>query len=188
VFTWTRVCCPRRVCQPCSLDLCLSPLSPPFPQLILDDPSVLALRLPSASYSSLEVMYTAVHCASNDLYVISARDFSTTLLQTSGEPPTPRAEHGAALRVIGTTLLICGGTTNGKANFSDQNVIYHDSLYLLNFSTSESSPTSADHNFALQYRESGPVLWPMVLGPMIVTTKRTQPQPWSFMPIVTAVK
>src|SRR6266849_2747206 len=34
---------------------------------------------------------------SSDLYEISTRDFSTTLLQTSGEVPTPRAGHGAAL-------------------------------------------------------------------------------------------
>jgi hypothetical protein len=74
-------------------------------------------------------------CASSDLYIFSTRDFSTTLLQTSGEVPTPRAAHGAAL--IGTTLLICGGKTNGKANFGDQNVISHDSLYLLNLGTSD---------------------------------------------------
>src|ERR1700674_3796708 len=44
---------------------------------------------------------------SSDVYVFSTRDFSTTLLQPSGEVPTPRCVHGAAL--IGTTLLICGG-------------------------------------------------------------------------------
>ncbi|KAN0105725.1 hypothetical protein V8E52_010737 [Russula decolorans] len=49
-------------------------------------------------------------CASSDVYVFSTRDFSATLLQTSGEVPTPRFSHGAAL--IGTTLLICGGKTN----------------------------------------------------------------------------
>src|ERR1700679_3632240 len=36
-------------------------------------------------------------CAMNDLYVFSTRDFSTTLLQTSGEVPALRARHGAAL-------------------------------------------------------------------------------------------
>jgi hypothetical protein len=70
-------------------------------------------------------------CASSDLYVFSTRDFSTTLLQTSGEVPTPRAAHGAAL--IGTTtLFICGG----KPNLDDQNVLNDDSLYLLNLGTS----------------------------------------------------
>jgi hypothetical protein len=92
-----------------------------------------------------------VHCrASSDLYVFSTRDFSTTLLQTSGEVPTPHYAHGAAL--IGTTLLICGG-------YGDQNKLNHDALYLLNLGTSDllmSSPTPADHSFALQYRESGP--------------------------------
>jgi hypothetical protein len=89
--------------------------------------------------------------ASSDLYVFSTRDFSTTLLQTSGEFPAQRGGHGAAL--IGTTLLICGGY------YGDQNVLDHDSLYLLNLGTSDllmSSPTPADHSFALQYRECGP--------------------------------
>jgi hypothetical protein len=99
-------------------------------------------------------------CASSDLYVFSTRDFSTTLLQTTGEVPTPRAAHGAAL--IGTTtLLVCGG----KPNPDDQNVVNDDSLYLLNLGTSDlliSSPTPADHSFALQYHESGPALWSMV--------------------------
>jgi hypothetical protein len=105
--------------------------------------------------------------ASNDLFVFSTRDFSTTLLQTSGEVPTPRLGHGAAL--IGTTLLICGGV----ANFGAENVLNPDSLYLLNLGTSDlliSSPTRDDHSFALQYRESGTALSSMVLGPMVVTT------------------
>ena len=76
-------------------------------------------------------------CASSDLYVFSTRDFSTTPLQTSGEVPTPRATYGAAL--IGTTLLICGGT-----DISDQNVLNHDSLYLLNLGTSRSFKIKSD--------------------------------------------
>jgi hypothetical protein len=94
-------------------------------------------------------------CASSDLYVFSTRDFSTTLLQTSGEVPTPRFKHLAAL--IGTTLLICGGQTN----LGDEYALNYDSLYLLNLGTSDlliSNPTPADHSFALQYRESGPTL------------------------------
>jgi Galactose oxidase, central domain len=78
---------------------------------------------------------------SSDLYAFSTRDFSTTLLQTSGEVPAPRAGHGAAL--IGTTLLICGGLDD------DKNVLNHDSLYLLNLGTLDllmSSPTQADHS------------------------------------------
>jgi hypothetical protein len=69
--------------------------------------------------------------ARNDLYEFSTRDFSTTLLQTSGEVPAPRARHGAAL--IGTTLLIFGGKTNSV----DKHLLNHDSLYLLNLGTSD---------------------------------------------------
>ena len=88
-----------------------------------------------------------MNCASSDLYVISTRDFSTTLLQTSGEVPTPRWAHRTAL--IGTTLLICGGKTGSGESAI---VPSHDSLYLLNLGTSDplmSSPTPADHGFAL---------------------------------------
>jgi hypothetical protein len=111
--------------------------------------------------------------ASSDLYVFSTLDLSTTLLQTSGEVPIPRAAHGAAL--IGTTLLICGG----KTDFGDQYVLNHDSLYLLNLGTSDlfmSSPSPADHSFILQYCESGPALVSLVPGRAVVTTI---PQPWS---------
>ncbi|KAI0267956.1 hypothetical protein BGY98DRAFT_374637 [Russula aff. rugulosa BPL654] len=67
---------------------------------------------------------------SSDLYVISTRDFSTTLLQTSGEIPTPRYGHRVAL--IGTTLLICGGKQD-----SWDFVPNHDSLSLLNLESRE---------------------------------------------------
>jgi hypothetical protein len=90
--------------------------------------------------------------ANSDVYVFSTRDFSTTLLQTSGEIPA-RYLHGAAL--TGTTLLICGGRTD------DNTSLNHDSLDLLNLGTSDpfmSSPTPADHSFALQKRENGPAL------------------------------
>jgi hypothetical protein len=113
-------------------------------------------------------------CASSDLYVFSTQDFSTTLLQTSGEVPTPRFAHGAAL-ISTATLLICGG----RLNFDDQNGLNHDTLYLLNLGTSSvlnSSSTPADHNFALQYRESGPALWSMVPDQAVVII---QPQSWS---------
>ena len=82
----------------------------------------------------------------NDLYVISTRDFSTTLLQTSGDVPNPRYRHRAVL--TSTILLIWGG----MANFSDriiQNQALDDSLYLLNLGTSDlllSRPAPADQN------------------------------------------
>ncbi len=75
---------------------------------------------------------------SSDLYVFLTRDFSTTLLKTSGEVPSPRFALGAAL--IGTTLLICGGTGS-----SDENLLSHSSIYLLSLGTSHilmSSDTS----------------------------------------------
>ena len=68
--------------------------------------------------------------ANSDLYLYSTRDFSTTLLKTSGEVPTPRLAHGAAL--IGTTFLICGGRTGAGVT-----VLNHDLLYFLNLGTSD---------------------------------------------------
>ena len=73
---------------------------------------------------------------SNDLYVFSTRDFSTTLLQTSGKVPSPRVAHGAAL--ISTDIFLIWG---GMTNFSDQNVLNQcqeqdDSLYFFNLGTS----------------------------------------------------
>src|SRR6267154_4789988 len=70
----------------------------------------------------------------NDLYVISTRDFSTTLLQTSGDVPSPRYGHDAVL--TSTIFLIWGGMTK----FGDQdaqNQSLDDSFYLLNLGTSD---------------------------------------------------
>lgn len=78
---------------------------------------------------------------SSNVHVFSTRDFSATLSQVSGEVPTPRYGHGAAL--IGTTFLICGGKTG-----IDESVQDHDSLYFLNLGTSDpfmSSSTPANH-------------------------------------------
>ena len=117
--------------------------------------------------------------ASNDVYVISTRDFSATLLQTSGEVPAPRCGHVAVL--TSTSLLICGGI------LASGNDLNFDSLYLLNLGTSDSlmsSLTLVDHSFALQYRESGPALWSMVLDRPLVTSK---PQPWSVLSSLSSV-
>jgi hypothetical protein len=67
----------------------------------------------------------------NDLYVISTQDFSTTLLKTSGDVPSPRYGHCAVL--TSTTLLIWGGTRGGTA----QNQNGDDSFYLLNLGMSD---------------------------------------------------
>ena len=71
---------------------------------------------------------------SNDLYVISTRDFSTTFLQTSGNVPSPRYAHRAVH--TGTSLLIWGGHTK-FGNQNAQNRGYDDSFYLLNLGTSD---------------------------------------------------
>ncbi len=79
----------------------------------------------------------------NDLYVFSTRDFSTTLLQTSGEIPGPRQAHGAVL--TGTLLLVWGGLTK-----LGQDTDFDDSLYLLNLGMSHllmSTPAPADQSF-----------------------------------------
>ena len=92
----------------------------------------------------------------NDLYLFSARDFSATLLQTSGETPSPRGGHGVAL--TSTLFLVWGGWTGSK---NVQNQGYDNSLHLLNLGMSDllmSKPAPAEQLFAFQYRESGPAL------------------------------
>jgi hypothetical protein len=155
---------PRPVCTWSAHGLQSGPSPSPFPRY---DHTVTAT---ATAAGELFLFGGCVHdSASNDVYVLSTRDFSRALLQTSGEVPAPRFGHGAAH--IGTTLLICGGITNCES--------LNHVLYLLNLGTSDrsmSSPTPADYSFALQYRESGPPLWPMVLGPRVVNTI---PQPLS---------
>jgi len=96
-----------------------------------------ALSTSAATASELFLFGGYVHRSrspSNDLYVIATRDFSTTLLQTSRDVPSPRYGHRAVL--TSTTLLIWGG----KTDFSDQNAQNQssdDSLYLLNLGTSD---------------------------------------------------
>ena len=74
---------------------------------------------------------------SNDLYIFSTQDFTTTLLETSGlsgDVPSPRFAHRAVL--TSTTFLIWGGCTD----FSDQDAQHQsddDSFYLLNLRTWE---------------------------------------------------
>ncbi|KAF8499889.1 hypothetical protein F5888DRAFT_117232 [Russula emetica] len=71
---------------------------------------------------------------SSDLYVISTRDFSTTLLKTSGDVPSPRYGHSAVLS--STILLIWGGVNSFKDQIM-QNQALDDSLYLLNLVSRE---------------------------------------------------
>ncbi|KAF8488139.1 hypothetical protein F5888DRAFT_1879044, partial [Russula emetica] len=69
----------------------------------------------------------------NDLYVISTRDFSTNLLKTTGDVPSPRYGHSAVLS--STILLIWSGVRNFTAQIK-QNQALDDSLYLLNLGIS----------------------------------------------------
>ena len=110
----------------------------------------LAQSLPSPFYRHFHALSTSATAAgelylfggyahgsetpTNDLYVISTQDLSTTLLQTSGDAPSPRFGHTTV--VTGTTLLIWGG----KTDFSDQNAenpSNDDSFYLLDLGTSD---------------------------------------------------
>jgi hypothetical protein len=70
--------------------------------------------------------------ARNDLYVFSSRDLSATLLQTSGEVPSPRVGHAGAL--VSSVFLIWGGDTNTGGQEAP-NEPQDDSLYLLNLGT-----------------------------------------------------
>jgi hypothetical protein len=85
--------------------------------------------------------------ARNDLHVFSTWDFSTTILETSGEVPCPRTSHGAAL--AGRNLLVWGGITN----FKDRNLLNQQqdsSLYILDLGTSYLlmlRPTPPDQSF-----------------------------------------
>jgi hypothetical protein len=67
----------------------------------------------------------------NDLYVISTRDFSTTLFQTSGDIPGPRSGHRAVL--ANTILLILGGETKLHTHNQSND---DDPFYLLNLGAS----------------------------------------------------
>lgn len=70
--------------------------------------------------------------ARNDLYVFSTRDLSATLLQTTGEMPSPRVGHASAL--VSSVLVVWGGDTktDPRARPTDKQ---DDSLYLLNLGT-----------------------------------------------------
>lgn len=65
----------------------------------------------------------------NDLYLVSTRDLSATLLQTTGEIPSPRVGHASAL--VGSVLIVWGGDTktSSKSKPGDKQ---DDGLYLLN--------------------------------------------------------
>lgn len=65
----------------------------------------------------------------NDLYLFSTRDLSATMLQTSGEIPSPRVLHASAL--VGSVLIVWGGDTKSH-NKAKQDEKQDNGLYLLN--------------------------------------------------------
>jgi Galactose oxidase, central domain len=108
-----------------------------------------ALSTSATAASELFLFGGYVHSSgspSNDLYVISTRYYSTTLLQTSGDVPSPRFGHRAMLtnttflvwraKPTNITLLIWGGKTDFSSQ-DKQNQRNDDSFYLLNLGTSE---------------------------------------------------
>jgi len=62
----------------------------------------------------------------HDLYAIRASDFRTSLIQTIGQVPSPRAGHVCVS--VSTVLIVWGGHNN---LYSDQESL-DDGLYLLN--------------------------------------------------------
>ena len=65
----------------------------------------------------------------NDLYLISTRELSATLLQTAGEIPSPRVGHASAL--VGNVFIVWGGDTKTN-NKSKPGGSHDDGLYLFN--------------------------------------------------------
>jgi hypothetical protein len=113
------------------------------------------------------------HSAHNCLHMFSTRDLSVTLLQTSGEAPSPRFGHASAL--VRDDILIWGGATNTGDRGEFRRKGPHDnSLYLLNLGKLNlliSRPTLAYESFfTLQNRGSGLASWSMVPVPKVVTT------------------
>lgn len=88
----------------------------------------------------------------NDLYLLSTRDLSATLLQTAGEIPSPRVGHASAL--VGSVLIVWGGDTkaNTKAKPTDKQ---DDGLYLLNLGMCyyDSHKAISVHHFLVVSRE-----------------------------------
>ncbi|KAJ7071208.1 hypothetical protein C8F01DRAFT_1047057 [Mycena amicta] len=72
--------------------------------------------------------------AQNDLYLFSSRDHSATLLQTSGDGPTPRVGHASAL--VSNVLIVWGGDTKTDPQ-SKPTDKQDDNLYLLNLVSRE---------------------------------------------------
>jgi hypothetical protein len=116
---------------PCQWSVHTHP-SGPLPSPFFRNGHTLSTRVTSESVGEMFLFGGRVdrsQSPSNDLYVISTRDFSTTLFKTSGDVPNPRYGHCA---VLARTLLFIWG---GKTNFLE--IAHDDSLYLLDLGTSD---------------------------------------------------
>jgi hypothetical protein len=122
--------------QPVSPWSAHAPPSGQSPSPFLRDVHALCSLSTSATASGELFLFGGyAHKSRNDLYVISTQDFSTTLLQTSGDVPSPRYGHRAVL--TSTTLLIWGGAARVGVDQNAQNQNDYDSFYLLNLSMSD---------------------------------------------------
>lgn len=68
-----------------------------------------------------------------DVYCLSTRGSSATLLHTSGDLPSPRAGHASG--IIGSVLIVWGGYTETESELAAGNE-HDDWMYLLNLGTS----------------------------------------------------
>ncbi|KIJ46380.1 hypothetical protein M422DRAFT_66743 [Sphaerobolus stellatus SS14] len=67
-----------------------------------------------------------------DMYLVSTRDLTATLLETIGDTPPPRVGHSSAL--VSTVVIVWGGDTKGDGNIDEP---HDDALYLFNTGTRE---------------------------------------------------
>lgn len=118
----------------------------PSPSAFPRDCHALSATATSASELFIFGGYAHGSSPSNDLYVFSTQNYSSTFWHTTGNVPSPRVGHSAVL--IGKSLLIWGGS----ANFRNQKPHgpYDNSIYFLNLGTLDlliSTPSPADQCF-----------------------------------------
>ncbi|KAI6136483.1 hypothetical protein F5141DRAFT_1074919 [Pisolithus sp. B1] len=106
-----------------------TPSPPPFPRY--------GHALPATATATGELYLfggLVREAARNDLYLFSTRDLSATLIQTTGEVPSPRVGHASA--IVSSVLIVWGGDTKTEptANPAEKQ---DDGLYLLNLVSKE---------------------------------------------------
>ena len=120
------------------------PLPSPFPRYCH------ALSATATAAGELFIFGGYAHGSpSNELYVFSTRNFSSTLWHTTGSAPSPRAGHSAVLTE--SSLLIWGGLTNFRNQKAlTRNQRHDDSIHFLNLGMLEplmSTPSPTDQSF-----------------------------------------